>query len=165
MSLDAEHRYLEAEDKYMETQVLSADPLELTRLLYRGASESIGAAIVHLREGDILARGRAISKAQCIFLELKSSLDHTKSPDLCDELARLYAYMFERLSLAHIEQKEGPLLEVRGLIQTLLSSWEAIAVKHTQAEPTIEPEYPPALPDRFGMNDYEPYGSTLACVG
>jgi flagellar secretion chaperone FliS len=165
MNQYAEHRYMEAEDKYMESEVLSADPLELTRLLYQGALKSVDAAIVNLREGDILARGRAISRAQCILMELKSSLDYSKSEELCGELARLYTYMFERLSLAHMEQKEAPLVEVRGLVQTLLSSWESILVKTARPESKQEPGYAAGNPDRFGLSDYESYGSTLACVG
>ena len=41
---------------YFESDVLSADPVELVRMLYRGAIDAVEKARQHLRQGDIAAR-------------------------------------------------------------------------------------------------------------
>ena len=48
---------------YFDDEVLTANPLQLVQLLYRGALDSIVSARRYLRVGDIRARSRAISRA------------------------------------------------------------------------------------------------------
>ena len=60
-----------AHDAYMESRVLSADPLELVHLLYQACTKSVREARHHLAEGDIAARCQCISKAHQILVELR----------------------------------------------------------------------------------------------
>jgi flagellar protein FliS len=50
-------------DAYLDTRILSADPLELVHILYEHTSAMVSDARRYLAEGDIPARGRAISRA------------------------------------------------------------------------------------------------------
>ncbi len=59
-----------AQDAYLEQRVLSADPLELVRLLYQAAIAAVRDARRALSAGEIAARSRSISKACGIVLEL-----------------------------------------------------------------------------------------------
>src|SRR5260370_30187884 len=78
---------------YLEEEVMAANRLQLVRLLYRGALDSITAARRHLRLGEIRARSGAISKAMAIVTELARSLDTQMSGELSQNLAELYGYV------------------------------------------------------------------------
>src|SRR5438876_7452209 len=107
-------------DNYLESQVLSADPLRLVCLLYRGAIDSVEEARLHLASGDVFARGRAVAKASEILAELQTSLDHEKGGDLARNLDQLYDYVQRRLIQAHAEQYETALLDAHWMLGVLL---------------------------------------------
>lgn len=118
------------QDAYLESKILSADPVELIRLLYQAAIEAVGHARRHLAEGDVAARSRQISKAHAILTELALSLDHEAGGSISRNLAELYDYMQRRLLDAHVRQADEPLAEVAGLLTTLLEGWN-----HCRLEP------------------------------
>jgi flagellar secretion chaperone FliS len=124
-------------EAYRESEILTADPIRLTELLYRGALDATRNARGYLRAGDIEARGRAISNASAILLELAAALDRDRGGEVSRNLAELYVYMLGRLSTAHIEQREEPLAEVERLIGTLLEAWSTL---NGAAEPVIPAE-------------------------
>ena len=113
-----------AQDAYLEERVLSADPLELVRLLYQSAIAAIREARRALTNGEIAARSRAISKACGILIELNAALDHSQGGVLSIRLAALYDYMLGRLLDANLQQSDAPLAEVLGLLSTLAEGWE-----------------------------------------
>jgi flagellar protein FliS len=93
-------------------------------MLYRGALESVDQARQMLASGDRSARARHISKVQEILAELASGLNLAAGGDLPGRLAELYLYMQGRLQMAHFEQQDAPLAEVRKLLAVLLEAWE-----------------------------------------
>ncbi len=109
--------------EYVASRVSSATPMELTRMLYEGALQSVQEAVTAHRAGDILARGNAVTKAVQILGELRFSLRREVNPQYCDTLAGLYGYLQRRLIQAHAEKSESMLREVQGLVQTLLEGW------------------------------------------
>jgi flagellar protein FliS len=108
---------------YQEARIESADPIELVALLYDGAIDAVRRARFCLAQGDIEGRGRAISKTAAIILELSGSLDHQSGGELSQRLADLYAYIQQRLSEAHLKQKDEPLAESERLLTTLSEGW------------------------------------------
>jgi flagellar protein FliS len=119
--------YLETEQNYQQQRVEQATPLELTCILYEGAIQAVEQAQVFFRRGDILARGRAVARAQGILLELRESLDRKKGGDFAARLGLLYDYMLAKLTESHSQQVEEPLAEVRALLMELYSAWRQIA--------------------------------------
>ena len=108
---------------HLEDEILTANPVHLIQLLYRGALDSITSARRHLKLGDIRARSRAISKAMAIVTELSLSLNYTTGGDVSKNLAELYAYAEKLLIQANVEQSDPPLSEVERLLSTLLEGW------------------------------------------
>ena len=53
----------DALDAYLESRILSADPVELIRLLYQTAVMAVQDARRHLAEGKILDRSKAVTRA------------------------------------------------------------------------------------------------------
>ena len=136
-------------EAYRESEILTAHPIRLTELLYRGALDATREARSFLRAGDIEARGKAISKASEIVIELASALDRNRGGELSRNLSELYVYILGRLTTAHMEQREEPLAEVEKLIETLLEAWSTL---NLAADPTVPPELyasPDVEPERF----------------
>ncbi|HUI77703.1 MAG TPA: flagellar export chaperone FliS [Bryobacteraceae bacterium] len=121
-----------AHDTYLESRVLSADPLELVRLLYQGAIDAVQDARHYLAEGKILDRSRSITRAVSILVELTASLDHERGGEIASRLAGLYDYMQKKLLEANFQQIDAPLGEVLGLLTTLSEGWAGIS-KPTEA--------------------------------
>jgi flagellar secretion chaperone FliS len=130
------------QDAYLESQVLSADPMELVRLLYRAAGDATRSASAHLAAGRIAERSHQISKAYAILLQLSASLDHARGGTLSRSLAELYDYMQRRLLEANLRQKAEPLVEVEGLLAKLLEGWDQIRPAPEHSAPHGNPGSP-----------------------
>ncbi len=113
-------------EAYLESRILSADPLELISLLYQGALDSVHDARKHLSEGDIPARTQAIAKVTDILAELEGSLNHQAGGSISRGLADLYQYMRLRLLEANIRRDDAMLGEVQSLLATMAEGWRAI---------------------------------------
>lgn len=111
----------------LETGVIAASPQQLIIMLYEGAELSVRMAIKHMQEGDLVKKSAAITKASTIIVEgLRAALDPRKGGDIALQLDSLYAYMIQRLMLAHINNQPEPLEEVLGLLRELHAAWQQI---------------------------------------
>lgn len=131
-------------DQYLENRVLSASPVELVRLMYRGALDATNAARQHFATGDIAERTRALNRANGLVTELVTSLQPptgAAGQKMEQNLRRLYDYVLHQLAQAAITQTPGPLNQADVILRSLLEAWEKI-------EPTPEfhedREYEPA---------------------
>ena len=135
---------------YEQGSVLSSEsPMQLIIALYEGGISAVQEAERRLEARDIMARAKAITKASNIVAELRFSLkrDAADSEGLTANLSRLYDYMLRRLLEANMKQTAEPLVEVEGLLRTMLEGWNVVAerektaaatqaIEHTQPELT-----------------------------
>ncbi len=129
---------IQAYKNQQDCDILGASPLELVRVLYRGAIDSVRTARSHMAAGRIRERSAAITKACAIVQELTISLNREAGGELAANLAELYVYIHRRLGDANIEQAEAPLAEVERLLGMLLDAW--IELEAQEEEPaTGEP--------------------------
>jgi flagellar protein FliS len=144
-------------EDYLDSEVLTAGPIKLVQLLYRGALDAITGAREALAAGDIPTRSRLITKASDILNELALSLNHSVQPELCRNLVELYDYMLRRLIEANTKQIEGPLIEVARLLEDVLSAWQQVG-ETEQTEVGIDQGA------RYAGNDESEYQPiSLAC--
>jgi flagellar protein FliS len=113
-------------DHYLETEVLSADPIKLVTLLYRAGIEATAAARRSLEQGCIPERSRQISRAWGIVQELSNALDHQRGGELSRQLVELYGYIQMRLIEGNTQQAVAPLAEAEALLSTLSEAWRGI---------------------------------------
>ena len=123
-----------AQDAYLESRLLTADPLELVRVVYRSAVDCTRRARAHLAGGRIAERSREISRTLALISELAGSLDHARGGAISENLAMLYDYLQRRLLEANMYQKAEPLAEVESLLTTLLAGWEQVGPA-TESQP------------------------------
>jgi flagellar protein FliS len=119
--------YATATDAYLENRVLSADPMELVRMLYQAAIGAVRTARHSLEAGDIAARSHSINKAYAIVAELQTSLDHERGGDLAARLDGLYDYLRRKLVEANFNQSDAGLAEVLSLLSNLAEGWDGAA--------------------------------------
>ena len=125
----------------IETGVMSANPHRLIAMLYQGARQAIAQARMHLQQGNIAARGKAIGNAiQIIESGLQQSLNPEVGGEIAGRLDALYRYMTRRLLEANLKQSEPLLIEVDGLLATLEEAWIGIApeISRMAAQPSVE---------------------------
>jgi len=129
-----------AHETYLESRILSADPVELIGMLYTGALEAIRDARSYLKAGDIMARARSITKASAIVIELATSLDHKRGAEISENLGRLYEYILRKLSEANLQQSDELLAESLGLLTTLAEGWDGVReqVRAAGAQPVAD---------------------------
>lgn len=135
-----------ANDAYLESRVLSADPVELVRLLYQGAIGAISDARRFLAAGQIAERSRAISKASAIVIELSASLDSASGGEISSRLAALYEYLLHRLLEANLQQSDAALAEVLSLLMTLSEGWAGVHQQAAEPGPAETNRWTPPEP-------------------
>jgi flagellar protein FliS len=128
-----------AHDAYLESRILSADPIELVNLLYQACTAAVRDARHHLANGEILARSRAITRASEVLIELTTALDHEHGGEISQRLAQLYDYMLRRLTEANFQQSDAPLAEVLGLLSTLGEAWDGLKPTEKSAATAASP--------------------------
>jgi len=113
-------------EAYIESCVLSANPVELVCLVFGHAIESVQNARRYLATGDIAARSQAIGRAITAVSELEGSLDHSVGGSVSRNLAELYSYVRQRLTEGNVRQTDAPLAEAQSLLATLAEAWSGV---------------------------------------
>lgn len=112
----------------VETGVTAASPHQLILMLFDGALLAIAKADAAMKQGAILEKSQAISRATDIISSgLRASLDFSAGDDLAPRLAALYDFMVLRLIHANVRNDAGALREVSGLLSEIRGAWEEIA--------------------------------------
>ncbi|MGY0633008.1 flagellar export chaperone FliS [Luteimonas sp. A478] len=111
----------------VESTVMEADPHGLVALLLSGACERIRLAEACLARGDHARKGKAIGEACAIVGHLNGSLDHEAGGEIAGNLTALYDYVVRLLTEANLHNKAEALREALGLLDEIVSAWNAIA--------------------------------------
>ena len=111
----------------LETGVLAATPHKLILMLFQGAHVALSSALMHMKNGDITAKGEALSKAIAIISSgLQASLDVEAGGELARQLNALYEYMGRRLLQANLHNNSEYIEEVSRLLGQLSDAWAKI---------------------------------------
>lgn len=111
----------------IETGVTGASPHRLVSLLFDGYVDSIAEARGALAQGDMAAKGKAVSRAVRIIEEgLKAGLDLQGGGALASDLHSLYAYLVLRLTRANLHNDDAILAECQRLIEPVREAWASI---------------------------------------
>jgi flagellar protein FliS len=112
----------------LETGVVAASPHKLIVMLFDGALVALNTALNGMRNGDIGAKGKSISRAIMIIDSgLRAALDKKAGGEIAESLDALYEYMSGRLLTANLNNDPALLEEVQRLLTELRDAWNAIA--------------------------------------
>ena len=110
-----------------QSQVEGASPHRLIQLMMERALAKIGLARSQMKDGKVQEKGNNISDAISIINGLQASLNHKADRRMSENFDALYAYMMRRLLEANLQNDDGILEEVAGLLRELKEAWDAIA--------------------------------------
>lgn len=120
----------------VESAVMSASPLQLIVLLFDGALSALVRARLFMQQGELAAKGEALSKAiNIIDNGLKAGLDNDKGGEIAENLSSLYDYMIRRLMLANLRNDVAIIEEVEGLLTNIADAWKQISPLNAAREP------------------------------
>lgn len=112
----------------VESAVMSASQQQLVIMLFDGALSALVRARLFLQDGNIPAKGLAISKAINIIENgLKVGLVENNGDDLTQNLIALYAYMVRRLLHANVNNDASAIEEVENLLRNIADGWKEVA--------------------------------------
>lgn len=108
----------------VESAVMSASPHQLIEMLFDGANSALVRARLFLEQGDVVAKGEALSKAiNIIDNGLKAGLDQEKGGEIATNLSELYDYMIRRLLQANLRNDAQAIEEVERLLSNIAEAW------------------------------------------
>ncbi|KGI86075.1 flagellar export chaperone FliS [Exiguobacterium mexicanum] len=107
---------------YQNNAVTTANPQELTLMLYDGALKFIRLAKLAIEQGNLDLKNTNIQKAQAIFQEMRLTLN--KNIAISANLDLLYEYMWRRLLDANIKNDAIILDEVLDFTTELRDTWK-----------------------------------------
>ncbi|WP_151994292.1 flagellar export chaperone FliS [Buttiauxella massiliensis] len=120
----------------VESAVMSASPHQLIVLLFDGALSALVRARLFMQQGELAAKGEALSKAiNIIDNGLKAGLDNEKGGEIAANLSSLYDYMIRRLMLANLRNDVAIIEEVEGLLTNIADAWKQISPLNAAREP------------------------------
>ena len=112
----------------VESAVMSASQQQLVIMLFDGALSALVRARLFLQDGNIPAKGLAISKAINIIENgLKVGLVESNGDELTQNLIALYAYMVRRLLQANLRNDASAIEEVENLLRNIADGWKEAA--------------------------------------
>jgi flagellar protein FliS len=117
---------LRAQRAYQESRIRGADPQQLLALLYDGLLQSVRAGQRALRDSQWEEAQVALSKARRIVTYLSQSL-RPEGGEITERLRPLYAFCFENIGRASLEQRPELLDGVAAVVGELSGAWTALA--------------------------------------
>jgi len=112
---------------YQETAISTQSRGRLIVMLYDGAIKFLRQAIEDFKRGDLISKGRHITKAQDILFELNTVLDMEKGGQIAQNLRSLYNFMQRHLNQANFRKDPRMVQEVIDLLDELNQSWRVIS--------------------------------------
>lgn len=112
----------------LETEVLSASPTKLITLLFNGARAAIMKARMHMENGNIPEKGKAISKAiDIVETGLKAAINKEAGGDVAQNLLASYDLILRNLFLANLHNDVEKLNLAEHMLTGIADAWRQIS--------------------------------------
>jgi flagellar protein FliS len=108
---------------YLRTKVLTATPEQLQLMLFDGALRFADQARVALEQKNFEQSYKLLTSAQKIVNQLSIGLKRDVAPELCGNLAAIYAYAYRLLVKANLKHELAPLDEAVKLLKYQRETW------------------------------------------
>lgn len=117
-------------EMYRRVFAVGSTPFERLSTLYLGALRICAQGKKAAAAGDAVLAEQKADKVAAVVRRLDACLDFSIDPDLCANLARLYAHILERLSDPKTPYEAQAFDEVNSILQTL---WEGFQEANAKA--------------------------------
>ncbi|NMB74016.1 MAG: flagellar export chaperone FliS [Myxococcales bacterium] len=120
---------------YQSSRVLTADRGQLLLMLYDGALRFNGQAVDEIGRGQYLKALPYMRRVMAIVQELSAMLDHSRAPEICANLERLYQFVLDRIVAAQTDRSAKPLADVTRILGDLRQTWQEALEKANDKKP------------------------------
>jgi len=121
-------------NKYLETQIQTASPVQLICMLYDGAIKFANLALIGIKEKNIEKKTVNIIKVENILNELRTSLNFDKGGEIAKNLDKLYEYMYTCMMEANSNDDPAKIDNVLKILSSLRESWISISKGQAPAQ-------------------------------
>lgn len=109
---------------YQDNKIKTANPGELTLMLFDGSIKFSNIALIAIDEKDISKANTNIIKTENIISYLRGTLDFKYS--VAQEFENVYDYIYRRLIAANINKDKEILEEALGYIREMRDTWKEV---------------------------------------
>lgn len=113
-----------AYQQYQNNAVMTANPAELTRMLYNGAIKFVNQGIESIEKKDFSSAHTYIMKAQRIIEELRATLD--VKYEVGQQMDQLYVFIYDLLVQGNIKKDVKMLNDANDLIREFRDMWQEV---------------------------------------
>lgn len=110
----------------LESDIESASPYRITQMLLEGCIRFLKQARFAIEKKDYEKKSHFIAKSEAIVATLASSINRDASPELSDNLVRLYDFVLDRIVTASVEMDNEKLDEALEILNEIKAGWDAI---------------------------------------
>jgi flagellar protein FliS len=125
---------------YQRVQAETSSPAEVIVLLYNALLKNLHRALGALESDDPAKVSDALTRAQDITLELRTSLD--AEAELAEQLLPLYTYLFSSLITANVNKDADLIRELEALVTPIRDAWAFAVQGSLSSASTTQPEAP-----------------------
>ena len=119
--------------QYQQTQVMTANHVQLIVLLYDSAVQSLELAREGISKNNYRDKARFLDRGMAIVGELSSVLDFERGGQVAVSLHRLYDYMIQECLQANLRHEATHLDGPIRCLTTLREAWRAVAAQGVPA--------------------------------
>jgi len=120
---------------YSKTQAETASKERLMVMLFEAALRHIRTGAIAIEQGRATEAVTPLMKANDIVVELRSTLDVAKSPELCGHLADLYLFVCTKLMHASVARDAVAAREAERAFAPVVEAFQ-MAVAGLKSQPT-----------------------------
>ena len=119
----------DAGKEYLKNAVLTATPEQLQLMLLDGGIRFTLKGIEALKRNDREAAFFAFDRAQRIALQLNDGLNREANPELADQMAALYHFIYRRLIEANLHRDVQAAEEALRILRHQRQTWQLLIEK------------------------------------
>lgn len=113
-----------AASAYQDSRIITANPQELTLMLYEGAIKFCNIALMNMEKQNVAKVHENIVKAENIILELKRTLDFKYT--VAKSFEEIYDYIYNALVDANLRKDPERLEEALGYLREMRDTWKEV---------------------------------------
>jgi flagellar protein FliS len=124
-----------ASQEYLKSAVMTASPEQLQLMLLDGAVRHAQRGREALEKNDIAGAFNGFERAQRIVLELNNGLRREVNPELVDQMAALYDFIYRRLIDANIHREIEAAEEALRILRHQRETWAMLIERLARETP------------------------------
>ncbi len=126
-------------NEYLRNAVLTASPEQLQLMLYDGAIRFARQAKDALAEKNFEKSCESLLRAQQIVMELIAGLRPDVNAELCERMAALYQFVYQRLVHANMKHEVGAIDEALNILSHQRETWRLLIERINADAPAAGP--------------------------